>query len=342
MGSRQSISKPTEFLDFPNTCIASNGSVVYKYNLQSDGKKQRNLLGHERFSPGMYQWLSMVQTETTTCIIVISCSHSLYYFSYYNLEFNLIKNISWQHINPPLIGTTSRRRDTITDVQFIDEERFLCRMNKTWLAIANINNTYDPMKICFYNTDQEWWFKPDNKNIIILHDISYIPVGMNFKIRTLTSASNYDDITDQSFCFYSNTKLPFNLLYLYNMPTDISFWYQWKNSKIIDICQKNNVYYVLFEEPMSDHIIVVDKWEHVDEWKRVEVLKACGMHEYHKINSLINKSVMNSGGNQHYINCIVPEKKEDWNLKTCNLLKNMKCLNRFSSDLILLLVDYIA
>jgi hypothetical protein len=354
MGSKPSLPKcipevfsqkiSTEYLEYANTALTSNGNRVYKHCLLDGKRDTTNFNCNIKKTPSLVYGLFVIEIKSRPVIIMSSSTRSHHTFNYYDTELNFIKKVEWSHLrdNKPTHKAQLDMYDLITNIHFIDENRFFCCMNYGWLVLVDIRDKpHEPLRICFHNDDARWWFKMNNKDVIILYNMIPSNGTTGFKIRQLTATSDYKEYVDM---MYDVPMLAIwaNQLHFYRNPINLSSWYDKQGFFVIDVHYMTGLHYVIYRRPLDKNRLFVDKWEFTTKFTRTEILELNERNEYYKINSLLNKPVINRGGSEYYLNSVILETKEKWNFRMCDFLKRIKCLDKISSDLLLIILLYIS
>lgn len=250
-------------------------------------------------------------------------------FLYYDIHLNLFKKAYYKfHIIS----------DVVKDVHMIDNDNFFCRLNQCLVKI----NLQDKSIRTIFNSESKWDFSIDSNNLTLGHEFDYNRNNLQGTFRVYDIKSDYLEYTSRSYSvgpFSSD----YDKFFLHRLPYDIIHCYHIKRLDIMGVhfVNKHNCYRVtLMNKKLMN--ISVDVWEFVGGlWECTELLRNLWTVDTYLLNIMLDKDVINlKHGTEHFCSVLL-ESKDKWLERMKILLMKLENIQKFSSDIILLLLEYI-
>lgn len=316
--------------DFPDKILEFAGRWLYTKTYNTDvGGGQATSVG-EVFIDGKR-------------FILVSYNHfSTQHIRYYDENFRYVKEVVYKLPNGQSHGD-------IMNMKFIDETTFVFQTYCQLIVQQVTNSDTSVEKIVFRNDFDPWDYKLQDKNIIIICACRHTLAEITYKIRICDATQNYDwtqTVHTTSALDIINNNIPYNdRLHLFMFPNTIIKNYVGIIPHIIwtDADDKTKIYHVIRYTDSNKTKFEVDRWEYIDnKMRKNTILKLTDKSECYKINMLFNKTLFHEGKYLDNIGCVLPETYIKWRERMLVFLKGFLIINKFSGDLLEIIVDYVS
>lgn len=316
-----------EYLEyFPKFLISAN-KKLHIHSAKHDETIQFNIFDESKISDLK---ISKIVIDKIQYTVVHYFQENLLHFIYYDPNLNYYKKSNYKY----------SKTEYVREIYLIRDDEFLCRMGNKLLLIDIKNNWTRTI----YSDRCYWFYRLDSdKNIIICRNIQQGKISLF--IRTYSIATNYKNYTMQPYSTRYHIHGNHYLEYVTQLNAYIISVYEHRKSRIAGAYynETSNTYSVIFYNIILGVMhIHMNQWNYDgDTWRETLMFKDIEHNDLYELNFFLNQDEIHLMNYSVSFCSVLVENYSYWHQRTHQFISEISCLNKFSDDLLLLLLSYI-
>jgi hypothetical protein len=324
-----------ECMHYLNQFLVTGETIICKFEKDQDGQiSNRGLSSKKNIGNGK---ITKLLTQNKTFIVLHRSNNHKCYFDYYDDRLNFVKEVRYRYPN---------KSANISNIYLLDEKRFICHLNKD-VALINIGNRLRA-KILHKSTTKSQYVIDEEKNIIIAYNFADSRnhifgemVATQFLIKTLYAKGDYTKFKTQQYKLPRSFVSSSNQLHIYILLERMITYYESHTFIILKgyYHKEVNSYHVVYKHRWWGLTVWVDEWNYIDDqWMKHTILSELNIYTLYKINKTLDIPNVDLGD----CSSVLIEDYSKWKNRMYEMLKDISCLDRISSDLLLIILLYIS